>query len=287
MTVVNRGSSNASGATKTKRAFVIPLANIPTANTVIRVNGSTLPDIPGSGTAADFATNLTSAGNLAQAENNGVKITANTHGDPRAEISAGVASSTVVTLTGVSTSTVVDNTTKYIELVITVDSETKYSSKVYLMSSLDNSFTNGVITSSDSSAERQIQITATTSVTDILQEIITGLNTNDSPFSAFISSSNVNSATIGISCQDRSDRYHGKKAVITHNLSTNELIASGLNTGFTTNNAGTTIDDTLLGEGVLMTFESNVAGAALSTVGTVNNTPGVVHLATSPAPQLT
>ena len=257
LTVVNRTSS--SGATKSKRAVV--LTTLPGGSTAISINGSTLPIIP-SGTAADFVSNLTSTANLTQATNNGVTITANTNGSPNATVQSSVALGTSVVSTTTATRTA---DAKYITLTVG-----DFSNKVYLMTTADADFTADPIDGSGSTLDKTavnefVIVPGTTTITTVLNALVAefGWGNNSSPYGASV---NTSSASINITAKDLSDAHHGKAVSISSNMTAAELAASGFGS-FSVNNAGTTIDDTLLGTDVLITFESIPEGAALSSVG--------------------
>ena len=262
LTVVNREASTASGAAKSKRAVV--LTNLPTAgNTYFILNGSRLPDIAGGGTAADFVSNLTSTANLAQATNNGITITANTNGVPEALVQSSAGRTAVISTTTATRTA----DAKYITLTVG-----DYSNKVYLMTTADADFEADSINGSgddlDTTAENELVIVpGTTTITTVLEALVAefAAGNNSNPYYTIISTTST-SATFNILAKDRSDAHHGKAVSISSNMTAAELTASGFGS-FSVNNDGTTVDDTLLGENVLITFESIPEGSALSSTG--------------------
>ena len=273
LTVVNRGSSTASGATQAKRAAV--LSAIPAGTVTFGLNGTSFDVIPGD-TEADFISAFTSAANIAQAENNGVKITANTNGNPDAVVNASVAPAAVVSTTTATRTA----DAKYITLKVG-----DFSNQVYLMTAADADFTADPIDGSgdtlDKTAVNQLTIDpGTTTITTVLDALVAefGAGNNSSPYTATTTTAGA-SATITIVAKDISNAHHGKAISVSTNMSTTELAASGFGS-FTVNLAGTTLDDTLIGENILLTFESIPVGAALSAVGQPEDMPSTTTFAT-------
>ena len=268
LTVINRAASTASDASKSKIAVV--LTTFPTAgNTTIEVNGSTLPSIAGGGTVPDFVSALTSTANISQASNNNVTLTANAWGSPAAHVNASVAPA------GVVTTTTATETANAEYIMLTIDD---YSSKLYLMTTADGDFTadpiDGTGSDLDKTAERQLVITSgTTTISTVFEALVqdfSAANTS-SPYTATVTTTGA-SATINIVAKDISDAHHNKAISVSTNMSSSELTSYGFGS-FSENNAGTTIDDKLQGTDVMITFESIIAGSALSTVGNPPTAP--------------
>ena len=220
----------------------------------LHFNGATITITEGS-TPADFVSNITSEANLTAATNNGVTLTANANAYPSADAVVSMAASAfVVSATTASSTGNADSVTLKIG---------DYSAKLYLVTTLDATFTADPMAADDKTAENQFLVTPTTTVTNVLDALRMEFDNAFSPYSPSLLVG-VTSGTLRIFPKDYSDKEHG--TAVSFTSSNDDAIGKT-----SVNVAGTTVDDTLIGNRVQITLVSNVEGELLSEIGNPPN----------------
>ena len=250
LTVINRDGS--SDAKKAKRAFLVTTL----ANGTLKVNNTSI-DWDAGTTSADFVSNLLVPTNVAQLNNNGVTLTANSHGSPEAEVFTGTSSETEISGVGNATSQASAE-----KITLTIGD---YSSTVYL-STETISDDEVAINADGKNAKTNFVVTNnTTTVSAVLNKILAAFgnpSVSTNTFSAYtVSNTSVNaSGTLLIAAKDLSNAHHGKAIKFT---ASDDIVGLGK----LSINKGVTEDDTLIGENPIIIIESETAGLTLSEIG--------------------
>ena len=259
LVVVNKVAT-ADPAAASKRSFVF--AN-PTSGTIgLHFNGASISANAGINSASTAA-NITSDTNLLTASLNEVTLTASRYALPQATAVVAQAPAATASATTASSTGSADTVTLKIG---------DYSAKLYLVTTLAT-FTPVPLAADNKEAENQFLTTSTTTVSEVLNALV-------AEFNAFSPYTVVNTAaasgTLTITAKDLSDTQHG--TAITFTSSNDDAIGTT-----SINVAGTTADDTLIGEGVQITLVSNVDGELLSEIGNPPNTVTTTLVTTAAA----
>ena len=249
LVVVNKVAA-ADPAAASKRSFVF--ANPPSAgNFETHFNGASISFSSGP-TAASTVANITSAANLSAATTNGVTLTASANAQPEATAVVAQAPAAIASATTASSTGSADTVTLKIG---------DYSAKLYLVTTMDGAFTADPLAADDKDAENQFVIAPSTTVSEVLDALVAEFNAF-SPYT--VANTAAASGTLTITAKDISDTQHG--TTITFTTSNDDAVGTT-----SINVAGTTADDTLIGEGVQITLVSNVDGELLSEIGNPPN----------------
>lgn len=262
LVVVNKVAAADPAAASKRTFFFFGLGGFGIAHD-LHFNGAEITITEGN-TPADFVADITKAANLAVATTNGVTLTASANAYPYGDAITSMATSTLVSATTASSTGSADSVTLKVG---------DYSAKLYLVTTLDGAFTSDPFAADDKSAENQFLVTpGTTTVSNVLDALATEFF--GSPFSPYsvILPGGVASGTLRIFARDVSDKEHG--TAVTFTSSNDDAIGTT-----SINVAGTTADDTLIGNRVQVTLVSNVDGELLSNIGNPPNTrvdgPGI------------
>lgn len=262
LVVVNKVAAADPAAASKRTFFFFGLGGVGIAHD-LHFNGAEITITEGN-TPADFVADITKAANLAVATTNGVTLTASANAYPYGDAITSMATSTLVSATTASSTGSADSVTLKVGA---------YSAKLYLVTALDGAFTADPFAADDKSAENQFLVTpGTTTVSNVLDALATEFF--GSPFSPYsvILPGGVASGTLRIFAHDVSDKEHG--TAVTFTSSNDDAIGTT-----SINVAGTTADDTLIGNRVQVTLVSNVDGELLSNIGNPPNTrvdgPGI------------
>ena len=219
----------------------------------LHLNGAIITLTEGN-TAADFVSDITSPANVAVATNNGVTLTASANAAPSAVAVVSKATSALATATTASSTGNADSVMLKIG---------DYSAKLYLVTTLDATFTADPMAADDKTAENQFLVTPTTRVSEVLNALRLEFENEFSPYYQIINPGTV-SGTFQIFPKDDSDKEHG--TAVSFTSSNDDAIGTT-----SVNLAGTTVDDTLIGNLVQITLVSNVDGELLSKIGNPPN----------------
>lgn|GEM_PF-4977933 len=250
LTVIN--SYGQAGAGKSKRSWVFggnvtAAANITlTANTV----GATAT-VAAAGIDNLYAA-LNGAGFKGNFDPSVGTLTVTQGASPTVDVILGAAPGTTVTVSTASLTASADT----VEVKIG-----DYSSKVYLTTTDDTSFSNGVSSNGKDASRELIGASGTHTATDVLNEIVAGFNaTTDFPFLVSVDSSGA-SATLKIGAKDQSTKHHGTAVSYANSNASN-----GIETVYVRDERGINRPG-LYGYGVQLTLESKTAGESISTGG--------------------
>ena len=247
LVVVNKVAA-ADPAAAAKRSFVFTaLHGVPGTAHSLNFNGASITITEGN-TAADFVANITSTANVSAATTNGVTLSASAYASPAATAVTALAPAATVTATTASSTGAADSVT------LTIGD---YSAKLYLVTTMDASFTPDPLAADDKGAENQLVVSAVTTVNHVLTALAAEFNAF-SPYT--VTNTAGASGTLSIVAKDISDKEHGTAVTFT---ATNDDSLGAL----TINVAATTVDDTLIGTDVQITLVSNVDGEVLSEIG--------------------
>ena len=259
LVVVNKVAA-ADPAAASKRSFVF--AN-PTSAGTLHFNGASISPTAGP-TSASTVADITSAANLSAATTNGVTLTASANAQPEATAVVAQAPAAIASATTASSTGSADTVTLKIG---------DYSAKLYLVTTMDGAFTADPLAADDKDAENQFVIAPSTTVSEVLDALVAEFNAF-SPYT--VANTAAASGTLTITAKDLSDTQHG--TAITFTSSNDDAVGTT-----SINVAGTTADDTLIGEGVQITLVSNVDGELLSEIGNPPNMTGAIAGTTTAA----
>lgn len=250
LTVIN--SHGKTGAGKSKRSWIV--TGNPAGGAAISLTANTIVATKAVASAGGLDNTFAALNDAAFKSNFDPSVgtlTVTQGASPTLDVILDAAPSTTVTAVGTASLTSSADTVE-----VTIGD---YSSKVYLTTTDDASFSNGV---SDKKATRELTgATGTHSATDILIEIVAGFNAiSDFPFLVSVDSSGA-SATLKIGAKDQSTRYHGTAVSYANSNASNGIETAHRRDARNINRSG------LHGYGVQFTLEAKTAGESISTNG--------------------
>ncbi|MDG1652983.1 MAG: hypothetical protein P8M02_07055 [Flavobacteriaceae bacterium] len=248
LTVIN--SYGQAGAGKSKRSWIFGGSVSASANVVLTANTiQSTATVAAAGIDNLYAA-LNAAGFKGNFDPSVGTLTVAQGAYPKADLILDAAPLTTVTVTTASATASADS----VKIKIG-----DYSSKVYLTTTDDASFSNGV---SGKDATRELTgASGANTASSVLDEIVLGFNAiSDFPFLVSVISSGA-SATLAVSAKDLSTKHHG--TAVSYD---NSNASNGIETKYIRDERGINRSG-LQGYGVQLTLESKTAGESISTGG--------------------